>query len=257
MSAREGRGTRLGLLALALLAASAQRAPAEIVTLRNGDRVRGKLVARGTVRLRLQTAYGLLVIPLDQIAKIARDDGSEEVLREVAEAGPATAPTPAPTPPPTPVKLGLIVTGKTFWQAWDPRASVPPDPSLRLEVRLDEKPVASYVDTAVDEGEIEGAVVNAFSFAPDAVTAVAGPDARVLLPDTRPGRILLEIELPADRAGERKLGLAYQSNDGTRGDPAWRELASTSLVVALKPDAPLFIRVEQDPGDMEFRRRQM
>jgi hypothetical protein len=100
-------------------------------------------------------------------------------------------------------------------------------------------------------------VVNAFSFTPEAVTAVAGPEARVLPPETRPGRILLEIELPAERAGERKLGLAYQSNDGTRGEPAWRDLATTALVVTLKADTPVFVKVEQDPGGMEFRKKQM
>jgi hypothetical protein len=239
---------------MALLVALAAPAGAELVVLRDGDRVRGKLVVRGTQRLRLQTAYGLLIIPLDKIEKIVRDDGTEEVL---GGQDPAVA-APPPTPPPAPfVKLGVIITGKTFWQAWDPKAGVPKDPSLRLEVRLDEKVVAAFVDTQVDEGEIAGAVVNSFSFTPEAVTAVAGPGARVLLPETRPGRILLEIELSAESAGERKLRLAYQSNDGTKGDPAWRDLATTSLVVTLAAETPLFVKVEQDPGGMEFRKKQM
>ena len=242
-------------LALALSLGLSTPAPAEVVTLRDGDRVHGKIVARGTVRLRIQTPYGLLIIPLEKVEKIVHDDGAEEVMG--AREPDAPAPPPPPTPPPPPVKLGIIITGKTFWQAWDPRSGVPQDPSVRLEVRLDERPVAAYVDTLIDEGEISGAVVNAFSFTPDAVTAVPGPDARVLLPENRPGRILLEIQLPAERAGERKLGLAYQSNDGSKGDPAWRDLATTSLVVTLKVDPPVFIKVEQDPGGMEFRRKQM
>jgi hypothetical protein len=245
-------------LALGLLAALGLRAPAgaEVVALRDGDRVHGKIVARGTVRLRIQTPYGRLVIPLDKIEKIINDDGTEEVLG-TPQPPPPASPTAPPRPAAEAVKLGIIITGKTFWLAWDPREGVPQDPSLRLEVRLDEKPAAAYVDTLVDEGEISGAVVNAFSFTPDAVTAVAGPEARVLLPEARPGRILLEIELPTEQAGERKLGLAYQSNDGTKGAPAWRDLATTSLVVELRKGTPLFVKVEQDPGDMEFRRRQM
>jgi hypothetical protein len=240
---------------VALLVGLAGPAGAEVVVLRDGDRVHGKLVIRGTQRLRLQTAYGLLIIPLDKIEKIVRDDGTEEVLGAQETEAP---PTPAPTPPPAPpVKLGVIITGKTFWQAWDPKVGVPKDPSLRLEVRLDEKAVAAYVDTQVDEGEIAGAVVNSFSFTPEAVTAVAGPGARVLLPETRPGRIVLEIELSAESAGEHKLRLAYQSNDGTKGDPAWRDLATTSLVVTLAAQTPLFVKVEQDPGGMEFRKKQM
>ena len=241
--------------AVAFLGGMAVPLAGEVVVTRDGDRVHGKLVVRGTQRLRLQTPYGLLIIPLEKIEKIVRDDGTEEVL---SASGPATPVATAPAPPPPPaVKLGVIITGKTFWQAWDPKAGVPSDPSLRLEVRLDEKPVASYVDTQIDEGEIPGAVVNAFSFTPEAVTAVPGPDARVLLPENRPGRILLEIDLAAEIAGERKLRLAYQSNDGTKGDPAWRDLATTSLVVTLSKDSPLFVKVEQNPGGMEFRRKQM
>jgi len=240
--------------ALAVLAGAPGLLAAETVILRDGDRVRGKLVVRGTQRLRLQTPYGLLIIPLDKIEKIVRDDGTEEVLNGQGPTAPVTAP---PPPPPPAVKLGVIITGKTFWQAWDPKAGVPSDPSLRLEVRLDEKPVAAYVDTQIDEGEIPGAVVNAFSFTPEAMTAVPGPDARVLLPETRPGRILLEIDLATEIAGERKLSLAYQSNDGTKGDPAWRDLATTSLVVTLSKETPLFVKVEQDPGAMEFRKKQM
>jgi hypothetical protein len=245
---------RLGAT-LALLLGFAGSAAAELVVLREGDRVHGKLVVRGTRRLRLQTAYGLLIIPLDKIEKIVRDDGTEEVL---GDKDPTAPPPPPPTTPPSPaVKLGVIITGKTFWQAWDPKSGVPSDPSLRFEVRLDEKTVASYVDTQIDEGEIDGAVVNAFSFQPAAVTALAGRESRVLLPEARPGRILLEIELMADAAGERKLDLAYQSNEGTKGAPAWRDLATTSLVVTLTQKTPLFVKVEQDPGDMEFHKKQM
>ena len=241
--------------ALALLVGLAGPAASELVVLRDGDRVHGKLVVRGTLRLRLQTPYGLLIIPLDKIEKIVRDDGTEDVLGAHDPATPVPPPsTPAPAPT---VKLGVIITGKTFWQAWDPRNGVPKDPSLRLEVRLDEKPVATYVDTEIDEGEIAGAVVNSFSFTPEAVTAVAGPGARLEMPETRPGRILLEIELPVESAGERKLRLAYQSNDGTRGDPAWRDLATTALDVTLTTQTPLFIKVEQDPGGMEYRKKQM
>jgi hypothetical protein len=227
-------------------------AGADVVTLKDGDRVSGKTVARGTKRLRLQTAYGLLIIPLDKIDKITHDDGTEEVIG----APPAPPPVPTPPPPPPAARFSLIVTGKTFWYAWDPKAP-PADPSLRLEVKLDEKVVAAYVDSQVDEGEIPGVLVNAFSFAPEAMTAVAGPDSRVLLPENRPGRISLVIEVPVALAGDRKLRLAYQINDGQKGDPAWREIAGTALDVALPKDALLAVRVEQDMGALEYRRKQM
>jgi hypothetical protein len=227
--------------------------PADTVTLKDGDRVSGKMVARGTKRIRLQTAYGLLIIPLEKIQKIVKDDGSEEVMVAASPPGPAA---PAPPPPPPVVKLTLVVTGNTFWQAWDPKTP-PPDPSLRLAVRLDESAVASFVDNQIDEGEIPGALVNAFSFAPEAVTALAGAATKVLLPDSRPGRVALEMELPAERAGQHDLRLAYEVNDGTKADPAWREVTAASLDVTLDQAAPLLVRLDQDMGKLEFRKKQM
>ena len=182
--ARHVRALRAAALGTALCLGLTTAGGADVVTLKDGDRVRGKTVARGTKRLRLQTAYGLLIIPLEKIDKITHDDGTEEVI------GAPAAPEPVATPPPPPpvARLALVVTGKTFWYAWDPKAP-PADPSLRLEVKLGDQTIAAYVDGQVDEGEIPGVLVNAFSFAPEAVTALAGPESRVLLPENRPGRI--------------------------------------------------------------------
>jgi hypothetical protein len=234
-------------LALALTGA----ARADLLTLHDGERVQGKLVARGTKRIRLQTPYGLLVIPIELVDKIVHDDGTEEVLN-------APAPTPAPPAPPAPpARLRLIITGKTFWQAWDPKSGLPLDPSLRFEVRLNDEAVAAFVDAKVDPGEIAGAVVNSFGFTPDATTVALSEGAHLLPSDTKPGRILLEVDLPGRLAGDRKLRFAYQANDGSPTEPVWRDLASTSLDVTLRADAPLFVRVDQDPGRMEFSKKQM
>ena len=246
---RIGRWSAAWVVPVAFAFCGAARA--EIVTLHDGERVQGKLVARGTKRIRLQTPYGLLVIPIELVDKIVRDDGTEEVLN-------APAPPPAPpTPPPPPARLRLVITGKTFWQAWDPKSGLPLDPSLRFEVRLNDEPVAAFVDAKVDPGEIPGAVVNSFGFTPDATTVALSEGAHLLPSDTKPGRILLEIDLPGRLAGDRKLRLAYQANDGSPTEPVWRDLASTALDVTLRADAPLFVRIEQDPGRMEFSKKQM
>src|SRR5260221_9373873 len=112
-----------GLLGLAI------PVPADGSVLEAGGRVPGRGVAKGTKRVRVQTPYGLLVIPREKVERIKKDDGTEEVLN-------APAPVPTPTPPPKPpVRLLLVVSGASFWQAWDPKAA-PADPSLRLLVRL-------------------------------------------------------------------------------------------------------------------------
>ena len=60
----------------------------------------------------------------------------------------------------------MVVGGDTFWQAWDPKAA-PEDPSLRLEVRLDDRVVASYTDVNLDPEDLPKAVVNSFVFSPE------------------------------------------------------------------------------------------
>jgi hypothetical protein len=236
-------GVVLGLL----LGSSALRA--DVLVLVDGDRVTGKIVAQGTRRVRIQTPYGLLIVPLEKIERIRKDDGTEEVLN-------APPPSPPPSaPPPPPMRLVVVITGAVFWQAWDPKAA-PEDPSLRLEVRLDEKPVAAYVDGTLDP-DIPGAIVNSFSFTPETLAVVATPHVRLLPPEARPGRILLEIDLPLQAPPPRHLRLAYQANEGSLAEPAWRDLAEASVEVELRPETPVFVKVEQDRGKMEFSKRRM
>jgi hypothetical protein len=245
--ARPPRARFILLAASLLLGSSALMA--DVLVLVDGDRVTGKIVAQGTKRIRIQTPYGLLIVPREKIERIRKDDGTEEVLN-----GPPATPPPLPPPPP-PLRLVVVITGGVFWQAWDPKAA-PADPSLRLEVRLDEKPVAAYVDATLDP-DIPGAIVNSFSFAPETLAVVASPKIRLGPPETRPGRILLEIDLPPQTPPPRHLRLAYQANEGTTAEPAWRDLAEASLEVDLKAEAPTFVKVEQDRGKMEFSKRRM
>lgn len=236
------------LLALALLAPVAD----DVVILTNGDRISGKVVAKGRRTLRLQTPHGLLQIPLDKVERLRHADGSEEVLR----ATPSPSPSPVAAKPPPPVKLVLAISGKTFWQAWDAEAA-PADPTLRLELRVDDRPAATWIDSTVDRGEIPKAVVNSFSFTPDSLKVAAGPGVKALPPDLRPGRIQLALDLPVELAGARKLRLAYQANAGSPAAPEWRDLVLIEVTLVLSADAPNTFRVEQDRGGMEFSKRHM
>src|SRR5262245_23920803 len=236
--------------AVALAAAFGARA--DTVVLLDGDRITGKSAAQPGGILRVQTPYGRLLIPRGRIEKIVHDDGREEVVNE---------PPPPPLPPPKqpePVHLVLAITGKTFWQAWDAKGGgAPEDPSLRLEVRLDDEVVASYVDSSLDNGEIPKAVVNAFSFAPDIVAVAPGPGVRVQPPEVRPSRIQLELVLPPSRSGQHRLRLAYQANDASKEAPSWRDLVESAVEVDLKPEGPTLVQVAQDRGTMEFSQHHM
>lgn len=240
------------MLGLALLLAALAAPADDQVVLLNGDRISGRIASKGRRTLRLQTPYGVLTIGLDKIDRLKRADGTEEVL----SAPPKPAAPPAPPPPPPTLKLALAISGKTFWQAWDIEAA-PADPTLRLELRVDDRTMAVWSDPKIDEGEIPKAVVNSFSFTPDALRTTGLPGLKALPPEVRPGRIELALELPIALAGPRKLRLAYQANAGTAAAPEWRDLVLLETSVTLSADAPNRFRIEQLRGRMEFSKKRM
>ena len=232
-------------LALGLAASSAR---GDVYILRGGDRITGEPVLEGKRSFKVKTPYGVLTIPRSKVDRVIRPDGTEQAVNPEPAASPKPVETIATLPQARRARLILIITGKTFWQAWDPKAGHH-DPTLRFQVTLDEEVVATYVDGKTDP-DIPGAMVNAFSFAPEDVEFTAGEKALVLPPEQRPGRIALKIDVPA-REGLRLLRLAYQGTDDPE-DKAWRDLVSGSIDVDLRAQPPTFIGVSQDRGTMEF-----
>jgi hypothetical protein len=228
-------------VALGLLAPAAR---GDVFVLRGGDRITGKPVLEGKRSFKVQTPYGVLTIPRAKVDHIVRADGTEQPVN------PEPVPTVATLPASRRARLILIITGKTFWYAWDPKTNPAPDPTLRLEVSLDEEVVATYVDAKTDP-DIPGAIVNSFSFASSDLAVVAGENALVVPPEPRPGRIALKIDVPTADA-PRRLRLAYQASEGPAEEKAWRDLATRSTDIDLRAEAPTFVRVDQDRGRMEF-----
>jgi hypothetical protein len=227
----------LGLLVLSALAA---RAGAEVLFLTNGDRITGKIATSNRRNFVLMTPYGRLNVPRDKIWKIEKADGTEEVLNPPGAAALPTA------------RLILVIMGSTFWQAWDPRDAAGMDAALRFEVRLDEETVASYMDTKQDPDEIPKAVVNSFSFNPTDVTLEPAAGVHLPMPEARPGRIVLKVDVPVPPPGPRRLRVSYQVNEGTPSDPSWKDVATAESTVDLSGEAPTFLQVRQDRGKMEF-----
>jgi hypothetical protein len=242
---------RTVLAALAFLL-SAPLLRADVVVLVNGDRVTGHVVGKITRRVRLQTPYGLLVIPADKVERIRRDDGSEEVLN----VRPVPTPTPTPPPPPPPATLVVVVGGDSFWQAWDPKAA-PQDPSLRLEVRLDERVVASYTDVNLDPEDLPKAVVNSFVFSPERLFVSAAARVGAAPPELAAGQVRLSIVFPAELAGRHRLRLAYQVNDAGSAAPQWRDVVLALGEVVLAPGKSAGVRVVQERGTMDYVKRRM
>ena len=72
-----------------------------------------------------------------------------------------------------------MVTGHAFWYAWDPPKGTLVDPTLRLQVSLDEDSVATYSDATTDPADLPKALVNSFSFEPEVVVPDAAGETRV------------------------------------------------------------------------------
>lgn len=234
--------------ALALLAALAAATPTcgaeELVVFLNGDRLSGTIAAKGTKRVRFKTPYGLLVIPNERIERLVYADGREEVV------------TPPAAPPPPVVRLLVVVTGDTFWQAWDPPA-VPADPSLRLTVALDGTPLVTFADADLDPKDLPGAIVNSFVYSPERLLVRPADRVKAAPPERTAGGVRLALELPVERAGPRRLSFAYEINDVTSSSPQWRTVIRSETDVRLSADAATVVRLVQDRGQMEFRHRSM
>ena len=147
------------------------------------------------------------------------------------------------------------MTGASFWHAWDPK-SAPEDPSLRLELRLDERALATYTDVNLDPEDLPKAVVNSFVFSPGAPVRERRRGGHAsATPSLAASEIRLEIRVPAALAGERRLRLAYQLNDAGSAAPRWRDVVVGGAPVTLVAGRSVRVRVLQDRGTMEYARK--
>jgi hypothetical protein len=240
-------------VALALLLSTAV-AGADTMLLKSGDRISGTVTGGAKGSYRVQTPYGRLVVPKEKIDRIVYADGREEVVGASASVLVPASPTPAPG-----VKVELIITGESFWQAWDPKEA-PLDPALRLLILVDDQPAAAYVDRQLDN-DIPGAVVNTFAFDPAGTSRTLWNDTRAETPAVTPGHVTLRMELLPNVLGSRRLRLKYQVNSATADQPVWSDLVETALAFQVSADAPTVIQVDQSRGDMSFggvlRRKRM
>ncbi|HEU0105867.1 MAG TPA: hypothetical protein VFT38_06820 [Vicinamibacteria bacterium] len=232
---------------------SAAPGPPVVVWLLNGDRLTGTIASESKTALRVQLPFASILIPKSRIERLVRANGKEEVLHAVERVAVAS-----PTPPPVvpTAHLVLVVTGASFWQAWD-RKDAPPDPTLRLQVRIDEEPVATWTDATLDPQDLPGALVNTFAFTGGDEAGMAAPHVLLSPPEVQPGRVVLRLGLPGIVGEGRRLGIAYQTNAGSTASPAWRDVAMATSTVTLLAKGPTPIQLRQDRGHMEFARKHM
>ena len=238
---------RAALVLVASLVVAAAADAADVVHLRDGDRITGRVAGTTDKNYRVVTPYGRLLIPKDKIDRILYSDGREEVLAA-----------PPPTEP-QPVPLELVISGDSFWQAWAPDEA-PVDASLRLLLTVDGQPVAAYVDRHLDP-DIPGAVVNTFAFDPGQTGRTLWNQTRAQPPEIERGRATLRLGLMPPVYGERKLVLTYQTNLALADEPSWHDLVEASLTFVAFESTGTVIQVQQSRGAMSFggvlRRKKM
>jgi hypothetical protein len=244
------------IAALVLAVAAVPAVRADVFVLTNGDRVTGKRLRTTKRTFFLQTEFGRLTIPRARVERIVKDDGTEDVINSAPPApGEAAAPAAAAAPRGMPMaRLVLIVVGKSFWLAWDPKNNPNIDPSLRMEVRLDGEVIASYVDLKQDPKDLPGSTVNTFSFLEGEFEMEAGPGVKMAPPEVRPGRASLKLDVPhaSDRPTRRTLKVTYQFNTASADEPEWKDLITAESPFDLSRTAPNFVLIRQDPGQMEY-----
>jgi hypothetical protein len=247
-----------GTAALMSLVTAAQ---ADVFVLTNGDRVTGQRLRSTTRTIVVQTEYGRLTLPRAKVERIVKDDGTEEVMGGAGGAAPAPGAAPAAPAEPAPVRAGMpmgrivvIITGQSFWLAWDPKNNPNVDPSLRMEVQLDGQTIASYVDGKADPKDLPGATVNTFSFLAGDTDMEAEAGARLERPEVRPGRAALRmaVPFPSDAPVSRKLRVTYQFNAGTREKPEWKDAVSAEAPFDMGRGTPNFLLLKQAMGKMQF-----
>ena len=219
--------------------AAAPAAASDVIHLKDGDRISGRIKGKTDQSVRIETPYGRLLIPRAKIEKIRHADGREEVFA-------------SPLVPvgPQPVRLELMVVGDSFWQAWD-ADEIPTDPALRLLIAVDGLPVAAYVDRKLDP-DIPGAVVNTFAFDPGQTARTLWNETRGPPPEIAPGRAKLRLELLPAVYGPRRLILKYQVNLGSIEEPVWRDIAEAAAEFQAFQAVPTVMEVQQSRGEMSF-----
>ena len=227
--------------------------PPVVVWLLNGDRLTGTIASESKTSIRVKLPFASILVPKSRIERLSRD-GKEEILHESREQVTVVAPAPRAPAVPT-AHLVLVLTGASFWQAWD-RKDAPVDPTLRLHVRIDEAEVAAWADGTLDPRDLPGAVVNTFAFGGDEA-GLAAPHVLLSPPEVQPGRVVLRVDVPGVVGENRRLSVTYQANEGSVENPAWRDVVMATATLTLRGDGPTPIQLRQARGQMEFARKHM
>jgi hypothetical protein len=237
---------------------------AEIVYLTNGDVVHGTLVAANNDEVTLKTAFGQLLIPKKEIARIdyqttesKPEPGAKDPEKKPEKNKEKAAAPPPPPPPPRPPggrgSISLEIGGRSFWYAFDSPAEAPADTSIRFRLYVGDARACTFVDEKPDT--VDGPTFyNSFTFSPT--------DARLLetlegyecsVEKAEDGVVQLKVGLPPEAStGRQVLRMLYEVNEGDRSAPRWMEVVSRSFSIDVAPGREAVALLEQNADALEY-----
>jgi hypothetical protein len=165
-------------------------AKAEVLHLTNSDVFHKTLVAANNTEVTLKTAYGNLVIPEEDIARIDYQGGSEPPKQETGPTAEALAPTRSPTSSDR-SDISLSITGRSFWYSFDSPLDSPADTRIRLRLYIGSACASTLMDEEHDT--VDGSIrYNSFTFSPtDSQVIESLENFESLVDKVEDGRVLL------------------------------------------------------------------
>ena len=235
-------------------------AAAEIIYLKNGDVVHGTVVGATTRQITLQTAYGKLTIPKNDIQRIEYEGGTpakpvesksspEETEKPAAKAAEPDLP---PTKP-SQALVSLEIRGRAFWYAFESPPDNPADLSIRLRLFLGDDEAAMLLDSKPDTYD-GNTYYNSFTFSPtDSKVIRTGDDYKCEVIKMDDDRIVIQLELPEkQKEGQVLVRMLYQINEGSRNLPRWNDAVSRAFSVQVKPGQEAYVVLRQDSSGLDY-----
>ncbi len=238
-------------------------AAAEIIHFKNGDVLHGTVVDANVRRITLETAYGKLTIPKNDVQRIEYEGGEPDKTPDKAadetpstgESKPAEAKPKAdlPTVGASRSTVSLDIRGRAFWYAFESPPDSPADLSIRLRIFIAEDDAVSLLDSKPDTFD-SNTYYNSFTFSPtdsQVVRTAEGYSCEVR--EAEDGHVVLTLALPENqRGGQLLVRMLYQINEGSRSIPRWIDAVSRSFSVQIEPGKDSYIVLEQDASGLDY-----
>ena len=211
----------------------------EVVYLANGDIIHGELVSANNTTVTIETKYGKLEIPKEDIERIG--DIVEEAVSEsedVAESSPSSGTS----------SLSLNITGVRSGTRSRPR----PTRAYRLQLGLGSASACTFVDEKPDT--VDGdTLYNSFTFSPtdsQLVGTAEGYECAVERADD--GNVWVAVSLADIGSGRRLVRMSYEINEGSESSPIWTHVVERSFSVEVEPGKQTVVALRQDASGLDY-----